>query len=97
MLGRSCFRLLLLFYPSWFRNRFGVEMLAEFDASRARSLTRRERVTFWLRIIWDASMTVPQAWWHSLSGLPKTQRSHTERKRHVVDDLTKDIQLLLPQ
>ena len=36
MLGRSFFRLLLLLYPSWFRNRFGVEMLAEFDASRAR-------------------------------------------------------------
>ena len=36
MLGRLLFRLLLLLYPPWFRDRFGVEMLAEFDASRAR-------------------------------------------------------------
>ncbi|MCH7991474.1 MAG: ABC transporter permease [Gemmatimonadetes bacterium] len=95
MFGRSSFRLLLLLYPSWFRDRFGVEMLAEFDASRARYRARRATSTFWYRIILDFFKTIPRAWWHSLMVRAETQKSPTERKRQVLDDLRKDVQLAL--
>ncbi len=93
MLGRSFFRLLLLLYPSWFRNRFGVEMLAEFDASRARYRIPRETGAFWFRIVLDFFKTVPRTWWHSLTVLPQPHRSSNERQLHVFDHLLKDIQL----
>ena len=32
MLSNRVFRLLLLLYPSWFRRRFGPEMLSDFEA-----------------------------------------------------------------
>ncbi len=95
MLGRSYFRLLLLLYPSWFRDRFGVEMLAEFDASRARHRTEQATRTFWFRIMGDFFKTVPRAWWHSLTARPETQRSPTERQRQVLDNMMKDIRLAL--
>ena len=43
--------------------------------------------------MWDFSKTIPRAWWHSLTALPATQRSPTERERQVLDDLMKDVQL----
>jgi hypothetical protein len=54
------FRMLLLLYPFWFRDRFGAEMLAEFDAARARGRTRRETGKFWLAIRWDSLETIPR-------------------------------------
>ena len=70
-------------------------MLAEFDASRARYRARRATSTFWYRIILDFSKTIPRAWWHSLMVRAETQKSPTERKRQVLDDLRKDVQLAL--
>ena len=52
MFGRSVFRLLVLLYPPGFRDRFGTEMLAEFEPEKdgARIFHR-----FWLRDLRDIS------------------------------------------
>ena len=93
MFGRSLFRLLLLLYPPWFRHRFGTEMLAEFDETRAQCRTARETGAFWLRILWDFLKTGPSIWWHSLTGQLRYQRQATNRERQMPDDLLKDVQL----
>ena len=92
MPGRRLFRLLLHLYPSWFRHRFGEEMVAEFDASRARCRTKAEKRTFWLRILWDFGKTLPKAWWH-WSKPPRSHTSTTESERRMRDDFLKDVRL----
>ena len=92
MLGRRLFRLLLHLYPSWFRHRFGEEMVAEFEASRAMCRTNSEKRTFWLRILWDFGKTLPKAWWH-WSKPPRSHTSTTESERIMRDDLLKDVRL----
>lgn len=92
MSGRSVFRLLLRLYPPWFRDRYGAEMVAEFDAARARYTTQIGAGKFWLGIIWDSIKTVPRAWWHTWTA-PHQQDPHNGRERQMLANLLKDIQL----
>ena len=93
MSGRSIFRLLLLLYPFWFRERFRTEMVAEFDGARGRCKTRHETGKFWLGILWDSLATIPRAWWHRWTVWPLHRDPHAERERQVTANLYKDIQL----
>lgn len=79
MFNRSFFRLLLNLYPRGFRRRFGREMLAELERSRARCRTPREVGAFWLRILWDLVKTVPRAQWHVLTNPPAASNPSNQR------------------
>ena len=93
MIGRAFFRLLLLLYPPGFRARFGVEVLAEFDESRAQIHGPTQVGAFWLHTMWDFLKTVPRAWSQSFAPRPNNHRSATESDRRMPDDLLKDIRL----
>ena len=91
-MSRHVFRLLLHLYPPRFRDRFGVEIVAEFDASLARCQTTGEKAAFWVHVAWDFAKTVPRAWWH-WSAPPRSHTSPTKSERKVPDDFLKDIRL----
>ena len=95
MLGRRCFRLLLLLYPAEFRRRFGDEMAAEFEASRALHEGLAGRAVFWRRIVLDFLTTAPRAWWDGLTnlvaGLFSDSEPHSKDPR--MSDIMKDLRL----
>ncbi len=93
MVGRTSFRLLLLLYPPWFRERFGEEIIAEFEASRAKSPTEAGAVAFWIHIVRDFITTVPRAWSHTLLSRPSFHPSPLAGSRHMTDNFFADIRL----
>ena len=93
MSGSAAFRLLLLLYPSWFRVRFGDEMLCELEAGLARCTTRADRRRLWLAVLWDTMKTIPRAWWHRWTVRSRQHITPNERERQVLENLWKDIRL----
>ena len=93
MIGRRLFRLLLLLYPARFREQFGTNILAAFDAGRMECRSLGEVAAFWVRIIADFLKTVPRAHWGDLTGRRAGRDTPKKRERELMFDLLKDVQL----